>query len=143
MWQNATYGVINDPDTSVLNTFIGSVTQQATSVVTDTNPQCYEYPTQGLIPPPMVGETEEPTAQTIYGQNTGCYSLYGVEYKPGFDDAYIQWVSSGQPSWSLLVQGVGENDLTEIGPRAVSQEPMVRFFLYRHHHLFRLLTLGV
>lgn len=74
----------------------------------------------------MAGETEDPNAKTIYGQGTGCYALYGVEYKPGFDDAYIQWVSSGQPSWSLLVQGVGANELTEIGPRAVSQEPMVR-----------------
>ncbi len=126
MWQNATYGTINNPETSVLNTFTGSVTQQSTSVVTDTNPQCYEYPTQGLIPPPMAGETEDPNAQTIYGQNTGCYSIYGVEYKPGFDDAYIQWVSSGQPSWSMLVQGVGANEQTEIGPRPVPQEPMVR-----------------
>ena len=40
---------------------MGSVTQQATSVVTSTDPGCYEY-------------------------ELGCYSVYGFEYKPGFED---------------------------------------------------------
>ena len=54
--------VITDPDISIENTFLGSVTQQATSIVTNTNPLCYEG-------------------------TGGCYSIYGMEYKAGFDDA--------------------------------------------------------
>lgn len=46
---------------SYLNTFKGSVTQQATSVVTSTDRNCYEG-------------------------NGGCYSVYGFEYEPGFEE---------------------------------------------------------
>ena len=109
-----------------MNTFTGSITQEATSVVTDTNPMCYEYPDPSLVPPPQQGTTE----LQGYAQGTGCFDIYGVEYTPGFDDAYIQWVSSGKNSWSLVAQGVGANSLTEIGPRPVSQEPMVRVFVF-------------
>ncbi|KAH7930678.1 glycoside hydrolase family 16 protein [Leucogyrophana mollusca] len=56
IWQNTSQNeVINNPSISVQNTYIGGVEQQATSVVTDTNQNCYE------------GET-------------GCYSVYGFEY---------------------------------------------------------------
>ncbi len=62
VWQNTSDNeVIADPSISFQNTFTGSVTQQATSVVTSTNPNCYEY-------------------------DAGCYSIYGFEYKPGFED---------------------------------------------------------
>lgn len=44
------------------NDFIGGPTQQATSVITQTDQNCYEG-------------------------STGCFSVYGFEYKPGFDDA--------------------------------------------------------
>ncbi|KAJ3517199.1 hypothetical protein NLJ89_g646 [Agrocybe chaxingu] len=50
--------IIVDLTISKLNTYIGSATQQATSVVTNTNSDCYEL-------------------------GTGCYSIYGFEYKPG------------------------------------------------------------
>ena len=53
---------IADPAVSQLNEFIGGPTQQATSVVTQTNQNCYEG-------------------------GAGCFSVYGFEYKPGFDDA--------------------------------------------------------
>ena len=53
---------IADPSISDLNTFIGTATQQATSVVSQTNQDCYEG-------------------------GTGCFSVYGFEYKPGFDNA--------------------------------------------------------
>ena len=46
--------IISDPSISQLNTYIGSATQQATSVVTNTNESCYE-------------------------QDGGCYSVYGFE----------------------------------------------------------------
>ena len=45
---------IYNPTISNLNTFTGNVLQQATSVVTDTNPLCYELGNQ-------------------------CYSVYGFE----------------------------------------------------------------
>lgn len=124
IWLNETYGFIDNTSESVLNTFTGSITQEATSVVTDTNPQCYEYPNPALVPPPQPGTTE----LSGYGLGTGCFDIYGVEYQPGFDDAYIQWVSSGKNSWSLVAQGLGANAQTQIGPRPVSQEPMVRDF---------------
>ena len=61
-WLNTSENeVIADPSISFQNTFVGSVTQQATSVVTATDPNCYEG-------------------------NTGCFSVYGFEYKPGFED---------------------------------------------------------
>jgi hypothetical protein len=53
---------IVDPTISYLNDFVGSAIQQATSVVTVTNQGCYEG-------------------------SSGCFSVYGFEYKPGFDDA--------------------------------------------------------
>ena len=61
-WLNTSENeIIPDPSISAQNTFTGSVTQQATSVVSSTNPQCYE-------------------------DDGGCYSIYGFEYKPGFED---------------------------------------------------------
>ena len=62
IWQNTSDNeIIADPSISKQNTFTGSVTQQATSVVTNTDPNCYEY-------------------------ETGCFSIYGFEYKPVFED---------------------------------------------------------
>lgn len=55
IWKNTSENeVIANSSISAQNTFIGSVLQQATSVVTETNQSCYE------------GET-------------GCYSVYGFE----------------------------------------------------------------
>jgi hypothetical protein len=53
--------ILTNPTISQLNTFTGSVTQQATSVVTSTDPACYE-------------------------QDGGCFSIYGFEYKAGYND---------------------------------------------------------
>ncbi|CAL1701248.1 unnamed protein product [Somion occarium] len=100
VWQNTSDNMfVTDPSISVLNTYMGSVTQQATSVVTDTDQNCYEL-------------------------NTGCFSIYGFEYKPGFDDAYITWVSDNKISWTLMVDGLGADPAVEISARPVPQEPM-------------------
>ncbi|KAJ7287524.1 glycoside hydrolase family 16 protein [Mycena rebaudengoi] len=99
-WLNTTDNfILNDPTVSQLNTFVGSVTQQATSVVTATDPLCYE-------------------------QNGGCFSVYGFEYKPGFDDGYITWVSSGKAAWTIKAGGVGADAAVQISARPVPQEPM-------------------
>lgn len=45
-----------------MNTYLGGVYQQAVSGVTIVDQDCYQL-------------------------GTGCYSVYAVEYEPGFDDA--------------------------------------------------------
>ncbi|PPQ64628.1 hypothetical protein CVT24_008365 [Panaeolus cyanescens] len=99
-WDNSTLNeIIVNPAISRLNGFKGSATQQATSVVTKTDQRCYE-----LV--------------------ENCFSVFGFEYKPGFDDAYITWVSDGQVSWTLNVAGMGPDPSVEISARPVPQEPM-------------------
>lgn len=99
-WLNTSENmIIADPSISQMNTFIGSVTQEATSVVTNTNASCYEL-------------------------DGGCYSAYGFEYKPGFDDGYITWISSNQIAWTLKAAGLGPDPSVQISARPVAQEPM-------------------
>jgi hypothetical protein len=52
---------IYDPTVSELNTYKGSVLQQASSVISITDQNCYEG-------------------------NTGCFSVYGFEYKEGYEE---------------------------------------------------------
>ncbi|KAG5728480.1 Beta-glucan synthesis-associated protein KRE6 [Termitomyces sp. T112] len=100
IWQNTSDNmIVPNPEISHLNTFMGSATQQATSVVTDTSQQCYEL-------------------------NDGCYSVYGFEYKSGYDDAYITWVSENVTAWTLNAPGVGPDPLVQISARSIPQEPM-------------------
>jgi len=54
----------------------------------------------------------------------GCYSIYGFEYKPGFDSGYITWISSGKASWTLRAPGLGPDPSVQIGARPVPEEPM-------------------
>ncbi|KAH8833428.1 glycoside hydrolase family 16 protein [Flagelloscypha sp. PMI_526] len=91
---------INDPTISHSNPFLGLVLQQATSVVTKTNQNCYDQ------------------------SGTGCYSVYGMEYKPGFDDAYIRWITNDKDAWMMKAAGVGADIYTGISDRPISQEPM-------------------
>jgi len=100
IWNNDSANmIVSDPSISHLNGFMGNVLQQATSVVTATNTSCYEY-------------------------DGGCFQTYGFEYKPGFDDAYITWISSGVISWGLKVAGLGADSSVNISARPVPQEPM-------------------
>ncbi|KAF8755074.1 Glycoside hydrolase family 16 protein [Rhizoctonia solani] len=81
-----------------LNTFIGNEWQQTTSVVTNTNQNCYT-------------------------QEGGCFSTYGFEYKAG-NDGYIQWVNDAKMVWEVKAAGMGPDSKTQIGQRPVPQEPM-------------------
>ncbi|KAF9238742.1 glycoside hydrolase family 16 protein [Melanogaster broomeanus] len=100
IWQNTSVNeVIYDPSISSQNLYIGGVLQQATSVVTETDQNCYEG-------------------------NTGCFSIYGFEYVPGFDNAYITWISNNKPSWTVNVAGLAADSAVEISDRPVPQEPM-------------------
>ncbi|PPQ93497.1 LOW QUALITY PROTEIN: hypothetical protein CVT25_005238 [Psilocybe cyanescens] len=64
------------------------------------------------------------TNQACYELGTQCSSVYGFEYKSGFDDGYITWVSDGQLSWTLRGPAMGANTETEISQRPISSEPM-------------------
>ncbi|KAJ7042400.1 beta-glucan synthesis-associated protein [Mycena alexandri] len=92
--------IIPDPANSVLNTYIGGAFQQATSVVTNTNQECYQ-----LI-------------------NSTCFSIYGFEYQPGFANAYISWIANDKIAWTLNQAGMAADTAVEIGPRPVPQEPL-------------------
>ncbi|KAH9984637.1 glycoside hydrolase family 16 protein [Russula compacta] len=93
------YSNIPDPSITNLNTYKGGVFQQAVSALADTNQESYEL-------------------------SGGGFSVYGYEYKPGTDNAYITWISDNQASWTLLSGGMGPDSVVEIGERPIPQEPM-------------------
>ncbi|KAG9037321.1 hypothetical protein FRB95_005960 [Tulasnella sp. JGI-2019a] len=98
-FNNASDVVINyNPQLTAQNTFAGSTYQEATSLVTTTDQNCYEL-------------------------GTGCYSTYGFQYQPGAD-GWITWVSDSVPSWTLLSGAIGPNAASQIGQRVISEEPM-------------------
>ncbi|KAF8127642.1 glycoside hydrolase family 16 protein [Boletus edulis] len=90
---------IYDPNITVLNPYVGGVYQQTTSGLTITNQDCYEL-------------------------DVACYSVYGFEYVPGFDNAYITWISDDKRVWTVMSGGLAADPLTEIGARPIPQEPM-------------------
>ncbi|KIP11417.1 glycoside hydrolase family 16 protein [Phlebiopsis gigantea 11061_1 CR5-6] len=99
-WFNTTANLVIPNTTSTwLNEYQGGVFQQATSCLTNTNPEAYE----------LTGNQ---------------YSIYGIQYVPGFDDAYIAWITDGQMVWKLNQPGMSANPVVEIGSRPVPQEPM-------------------
>ncbi|OBZ79710.1 Beta-glucan synthesis-associated protein KRE6 [Grifola frondosa] len=98
-WFNTSATLIIPNATSFLNPYKGGVFQQATSVVTETDQTGYE----------------------LTGNN---YKVYGVQYQPGFDGAYITWIASGTAAWTLKQAGMAADTVVEIGSRPVPQEPM-------------------
>ncbi|VDC02538.1 unnamed protein product [Peniophora sp. CBMAI 1063] len=100
IWKNTSDNLkIYDTSISEQNPYIGGKTQQATSALTNTNQDCYEL-------------------------EGGCSSVYGFEYVPGFDNAYITWVTDNKASWTINAAGVGADDSVGISARPVPQEPM-------------------
>ncbi|KAF8973556.1 beta-glucan synthesis-associated [Flammula alnicola] len=91
--------IINNSTSSFLNTYMGGAFQQATSVVTETDQQCYE----------LTG---------------GCFSTYGFEYQPGFDTGYITWISGGVAAWTIKAAGLAADSRVEISSRPIPQEPL-------------------
>jgi len=99
-WLNTSQNmIIADPAITEMNIFSGGTTQQATSLVTSTNQLCYE----------LVNE---------------CYSVYGFEYKPGYDEGYITWISDNKLSWTFKSPGMGADSTVQVSARPVSEEPM-------------------
>ncbi|KAJ7740934.1 glycoside hydrolase family 16 protein [Mycena maculata] len=100
VWFNTSENlIIPNLTMSQLNSYIGGAEQQATSVVTLTNQQCYE-----LL--------------------DNCFSVYGFEYQPGFDTSYISWISDDTLAWTIKAAGLAADPQTEIAARPVPQEPM-------------------
>jgi beta-glucanase (GH16 family) len=94
---NQTTTIFNT-DRTTMNTYLGGRYQQATSGLGITNQSCYE----------LTG---------------GCFALYGFEYKPGFDNAYITWINEVQ-AWTIYSTALGPDSTVEINQRLISLEPM-------------------
>ncbi|KAF8349747.1 beta-glucan synthesis-associated protein [Amanita rubescens] len=90
---------INNPTITEINPYKGGVYQQAASGLTTTNTSCYEL-------------------------SQACFAVYGFEYVPGFDNAYISWISDGQLAWTVLSSGLVADPIAQIAARPVPQEPM-------------------
>ncbi|KAG0699610.1 glycoside hydrolase family 16 protein [Suillus ampliporus] len=100
LWLNTSDNLkIYDSDITILNPYHGGAYQETTSGLSLTDQDCYEL-------------------------DKGCYSVYGFEYKPGFDDGYITWISSGEAVWTVYSGGIGPDTETEISARLIPQEPM-------------------
>lgn len=90
---------------------------------------CHLYPSpslQYLTRRPSEQATSVVTEidQNCYTNETGCFSIYGFEYKPGFDDAYITWIANSKVSWTLKQAGMAADTRVEISERPIPQEPM-------------------
>lgn len=93
---SADTAIIYDKSRVSYNTYQGSVLQQATSGLGITNQNCYTG-------------------------NTGCFSVYGVEYMP---KDYITWRSDNRKAWTIRQASMGPNAMAGVGQRDVSVEPM-------------------
>ncbi|KAI0639472.1 glycoside hydrolase family 16 protein [Trametes polyzona] len=91
--------IISDDDSSKLNSYKGGVYQQATSVVTITDQEAYEF-------------------------NGGKYTTYGFQYKPGFEGGYIGWIANNKLAWVLRQEGMAADPRVDISARPIPQEPM-------------------
>jgi len=98
-FNNSANLIIPNPTNTTLNQYKGGAYQQATSSITITNQGCYE-------------------------SDQGCAAVYGYEYKPGYDTAYISWIANSQLAWTLNAPGMGIDQLVNISARPVPQEPM-------------------
>jgi len=98
--------IIEDLEVSKLNTYLGGKTQQAMSVVSLTDQNCYQ-------------------------RETGCKSIYGFQYMPGYNEGYISWINNGKLAWTLNGAGAAADPIVEIAARPIPQEPLVRPSLRR------------
>lgn len=93
---------IYDESITDFNSYNGSVFQQAISAVTLTD-------------------------SANYGGNG--YATYGFEWWSNENDrneGYIEWISSGIPSWRITAGSIGPDSQTQISQRLISEEPHVR-----------------
>jgi beta-glucan synthesis-associated protein KRE6 len=62
--------------------------------------------------------------QNCFEKNGQCYSIYGFEYKPGFDDGYIQWIADNKKSWYMTSASLVADPVAAIDRRPIPQEPL-------------------
>ncbi|KAF7300816.1 GH16 domain-containing protein [Mycena kentingensis (nom. inval.)] len=99
-WYNTSENmVVKSFDISHQNSWSGGVYQATTSVVSTTNQDCYQLA-------------------------KGCYATQGFEYVPGYDGAYITWITNNAVSWTLNAAGVGADSRTGIAARSITNEPL-------------------
>lgn len=97
-------GPVNDTmefygETTLLNSYQGNVLQQSASAVTETPQRAY--------------------------QHSGAeFAEYGFEYRPGYENSYITWVSGGEPAWKITDRALQADTRAEISWRPVPLEPM-------------------
>ncbi|KAG8906096.1 hypothetical protein FRB99_007620 [Tulasnella sp. 403] len=116
LWANTSSNFkIYNPEVAKLNTYVGGVFQQASSVVADTNQGCYEL-SGGFVLVSAVLDAEA-------DEQGRCASIYGYEYQPG-SDGFITWISDGVPSWTIMAAGLGPNAISGASQRLISEEPM-------------------
>lgn len=63
------------------------------------------------------------TTLTSSTGETGCFSVYGFEYRRG-DDGYISWVNKGKPAWTVRGAAMGANSAAGVSQRPVPNEPL-------------------
>jgi beta-glucanase (GH16 family) len=98
-YDTETHTTVYDANLTIHNDYKGGAIQQAASAVTTTNQDCYE--------------------------RTGkCFSVYGFEYKPGVEGAYITWISDGKPAWTVRGEALGGDPASGISQRRIPEEPM-------------------
>ncbi|KAH6906184.1 beta-glucan synthesis-associated protein [Coprinopsis sp. MPI-PUGE-AT-0042] len=89
---------------SFRNSYTGGPYQQAVSTITEVPSDIYE------------GEK-----YATFG-----YELWSDPNKR--EDGHITWFSNGKPSWTLRPDAIGPNNMTRVGQRLISEEPMYMIF---------------
>ncbi|GAA5969770.1 hypothetical protein JCM21900_004194 [Sporobolomyces salmonicolor] len=96
-WKNTTpYITVWDDSITTQNQWHGAVNQESMSLETLTDATSYE--------------------------GAG-WQTYGFEYDPG-PDGRITWSINSNPTWELSATAIPPNELTQIGQRLISEEPM-------------------
>jgi beta-glucan synthesis-associated protein KRE6 len=92
---------LHDEPISERNSYQGGPYQQAISTITDVPTDIYE------------GEK-----YTTFG-----YELWSNPNKR--EEGHITWFSDGKPAWTMRPEAIGPNNITRVGQRIISEEPMV------------------
>ncbi|EEB86994.1 hypothetical protein MPER_15864, partial [Moniliophthora perniciosa FA553] len=53
-----------------------------------------------------------------------CYSTFAFEYRPGYDEGYITWLTDNKKVCTVMGNGLSADPRIEISARPVPQEPM-------------------
>ncbi|KAK7062620.1 hypothetical protein VNI00_000108 [Paramarasmius palmivorus] len=105
--------IINDPNMTIVNSYKGGARQQALSCLSITNIAILPYPEFCLQDQACYFDMPDP-----------CFSVYGFEYKPGYDEGYITWLTDDKQVCTIKGSALAADTRVEISARPVPQEPM-------------------